>query len=306
MVSDPDTGRAAAAWVLLGATALVGASAWYGQYLDVHRMGEAEALSPLIAAVLEGWEPGDAIRTLPVWDDRLRLGLDDRPFLTTMAWDSWEEHRFQRVWLLSSDSHRSQAVDEARLHLREPVEIGRVPGFLLQRGELASSQSVVFDGWVELDRARVTQRQWDGPPVVCDQWDGQRWDCGTRDDFVHVVRAYRHMDEDVRTCIALVPPGDQRVWSLHWEDVPLDGMLRLRAGNTLWGVRHDRGSEVLVRVLADQREVLSHRFAPQGAGYPEMVAMLSVLGVERGSLTLEVSATDPVDRFFCLRPQIVR
>ncbi len=296
--------RSAVAAALL--TGLVALTAWGVEVVrwDASRMPDPVIQAAGAQVIREGWQEGDVIRSLPLWNDNQRQGLDGLPFLLSTEMDVYDLHRYERIWFVWPDSHADEA--QAELATVPGVEqVWQGGGYHVSRAPVPPGPDVLFDGWVSLQDAVVTQTVMAGDPIACEIWEDERWQCGRRDDFIYVGRVTREMDDTFRHCIMANPPPEQRTWSIMWEDVPLNGTLRVRAGNTLWAFRHDRGSSVLFRVLVNDVEAVRATFEPRVIGYPEFTAELDQVGADRGTVRVEVSATDHMDRFFCFRPQIV-
>jgi hypothetical protein len=273
---------------------------------DSNRMPSQEVFSLAAARIQQGWQDGDVIRTLPLWNDNQRVGLDGHPFLLSTEPDEYDRHLYRRMWLAWPRSHSGDAqADLAMTWLPGFTTVSEEGGYRVVLGDIVQTHEVLFDGYEQLAEARVSQARMDGEPQACEIWDDARWQCGRRDDFIYVGQTIREIDDTFRRCITANPPPDQKTWVVEWDDVPLEGQLRVRAGITLWAFRHERGSGVLFRVLVDGVEVVSRTFEPREIGYPEFVVELDGLSAERSTIRVEVSATDHMDRFFCFRPQVV-
>ena len=300
---SPRPGRWVALLFVLATCAMCGWGVWVVRW-DANRMPSAEVFAAAAATIEQGWQDGDVIRTLPLWDDNQRVGLDARPFLMSDTPDEYDRHLYRRLWLAWPDTHAA-AADSALQWMTNMTTAYEAGGYRVVVGDLMQTHQVLFDGFEQLDQARVSQARMDGEPMECDVWSDARWQCGRRDEFIYVGQTIREMDDTFRRCITANPPPEQRTWVIEWEEVPVDGQLRVRAGNTLWAFRHERGSGVLFRVLVNEVEVVNHTFGPRDVGYPEFVVELDGLNTEHATVRVEVSATDHMDRFFCFRPQVV-
>jgi hypothetical protein len=80
--------------------------------------------------------------------------------------------------------------------------------------------------------------------------------------------------------------------------------LRLRAGNTLWALRHFRGSNVHMEARINGHLVARHVFEPDDFGFPEFQTTLPPVQLP-AEFAVEIWADDPLDRFFCFRPQLL-
>jgi hypothetical protein len=271
---------------------------------DAGRMPPASVFAASAATIEQGWQDGDVIRTLPLWDDNQRVGLAAHPFLMSVLPDEYDRHLYRRLWLAWPHTHAA-AAESALSWMSNPTTAFEESGYRLVRGDIVQTHHVLFDGFEQLGEARVSQARMDGEPMECDVWSDARWQCGRRDEFIYVGQTMREMDDTFRRCITANPPPDQMTWVVEWDNVPVDGQLRVRAGSTLWAFRHERGSGVLFRVLVNEVEVVNHTFEPRALGYPEFVVELDGLNTDKASVRVEVSATDHMDRFFCFRPQVV-
>lgn len=306
--SDPSKGSGGAArWlVLLFVTVACLLCAW-GLWLvrwDAGRMPPSAAFAASAATIERGWQDGDVIRTLPLWDDNQRVGLAAYPFLMSGLPDEYDRHLYRRLWLGWPQTHAA-AAESALSWMSDVTTAYEEGGYRLVQGDIVQTHDVLFDGLEQLSEARVSKARMDGEPTACEVWSDARWQCGRRDEFIYVGQTIREMDDTFRRCITANPPPDQMTWVVEWDEVPVDGQLRVRAGSTLWAFRHERGSGVLFRVLVNEVEVVNHTFEPRALGYPEFVVELDGLNTEYATVRVEVSATDHMDRFFCFRPQVV-
>jgi hypothetical protein len=240
------------------------------------------------------------------------------PWSLTESFDDYDRALYERVFLVWTDAYQSAAVSE--LATMTGVEsVFSEGGVQVAAGSVGHDgrPAILLDGYRDLHSATVFRANviepadqvenefFDEASTVCSSWlDESQWHCGRRDDFVHVAQVSREMDDQVRNCIYANPPGGQTRWRIEWPAVDGATQLRLRAGNTLWAQRHHRGSAVHIRALVNEVEVTSMTFEPDASGYPESVVDLAETG-SSAALRVEIWADDPLDRFFCFRPQLL-
>ncbi len=281
---------------------------------DSRRMpSDAAAYMRIGAAVSARAAPGDVLRHTPVWDDSARMGASELEWSLTSEFDDYDRALFRRVFLIWTDTYQEAGVAELGT-LDDVEEIASDSGVHAALGQIppAGKAPILLDGYRDLDRAevyRVSPGSDDEArtdvSTPCTQWlDDNEWHCGRRDDFVHVGRVEREMDDQVRRCIYANPPGGSTRWSVRWPAVDGAVQLRLRAGNTLWAQRHHRGSDVHLRALINDEQVAVMSFRPDEPGYPETIIDLSEAQAS-AELRVEIWADDPLDRFFCFRPQLL-
>lgn len=254
----------------------------------------------------------DAVRVVPDWSDASRMGLDQQSFSLTTRFDDFDRALFDRVWWIGADAWRSQTA----------AELDRFPGAQRVWSESGVSVDVadvpnqgwrvVLDGYRDLAEARVsrvpihsTLDRPTAPVTECTLWlDGRSWHCGRRDAFVYVGRVTRELDDELRRAVYANPPGDGQRWRIAWEVSEPVQQLRLRAGNTLWALRHFRGSNVHMEARINGHLVARHVFEPDDFGFPEFQTTLPPVQLP-AEFAVEIWADDPLDRFFCFRPQLL-
>lgn len=304
----PRSTRLSLLWRIAGAGALVAllaTAAWSitVQQADARRLPSPAATAAAVAFVAADLQPGDAVRAAPVWFDSARVGLPAAHHLIARELDPWDRFRFERLWLVAVDG-REREIEAARAWAPTLETVFAGDGVAVLRGAVAQTESVAWDAWVDFESARIEQVAPDGTATPCSTARGRERHCGRIDPWIYVAQSTREVDDRYRDCIEVNVAPDARVWRLGWTDLPRDGILRVRAGNTLLATRSDRGAPVHMRVRIDGDVVFESQTPIHDNQYPEWAAPVPE-GDAPMNLEFEFEAADHFDRFFCFRAQII-
>lgn len=315
----PSLGRARLSMWIAGLVALVTIAltllGWVSVVRDSTRLPVADsAWQQATAHIRLHAAERDVVRVVPGWHDAGRLGLDHHEFSLTRRFDDYDSALFERIWLLSADAWHEEARAEL-LRFPGAQRVWSQSGVHLDLANVPESEwDIVLDGYRDLADAHVSRVPIEVTPDAdgtagardCSLWlDNRSWHCGRRDAFVYVGKVTREIDDELRRTVYANPPGDGQRWRIAWEvDEPVQ-QLRLRAGNTLWALRHFRGSHVHIEARINGHLLARHVFAPDDFGYPEFRTTIPPVQLP-AEFSVEIWATDPLDRFFCFRPQLLR
>jgi hypothetical protein len=250
--------------VWLAVAAAVAALSAAGWYAEDHQRGRAtddEAWSSAAAWIRAGFEPGDAIRVEPGWDDGpwaalqgLGAGTERFPFpalLRGRAVDPVEVLRHQRLWVLYTQDAATNppaagalGPEEERRAFAPGVTAVRYP---VETAELLARMSE------SLDALTVSRHPAKGAAIPCPRRGG-RFACAGK-AWMDVRVETRDVDHMEASWLYAHPGPREAELRLRWRPAEKGKALLLRAGHTLEAVRRDRGQPATIRVFAGDREV---------------------------------------------------
>ena len=295
---------------------------WDAQARDerLARTPDTAALAAAAAVVAAELQPGDRIAFLPVWAAQERAHFEAAVAAhgqnLAEAWSpsspltAWELDGVQRLWLLRAPPELAQQIDHlGTVELRRAFGDGPdgagagAPTVELSRLRPRPSDTALDLGRA-LDIAEV-ERVADGgkgPAERC-RWDGARQHCAG-EWWRSVGYGIHEAGHSRRRCVYATPHPDGAVLRLRWPKVPPAAALAGRIGNRLWAVRHEEGSDVLLRLRVGATLKLEQRLPRGDFDWHSLHAALTP--AERGQpVELELSATDHRWRQLCFELRLV-
>lgn len=312
IATDPPIGPSSR-WI--GAAVLVAAVAvaiWAAERRAARdeQTPEAEALAAAAQAIDAELLAGDCIAYAPAWSatERWRFadvfaahGLRyDDAWIPTQPLTPWEVDGCQRLWLLRAPLAQAPDDGPALGDVVRRTALG--PGAELLLVDVAPSQTV-RDLGRDLIHARVTRTPADGGrPEAC-RVDGDHQACDG-DWWRSLWYRIHEVGHTRRRCVFATPHPDAAVLTLQWDDVPAAERLEGRFGNLLWAVRHEMGSDVLVRVRVGEAVRFEQRV--DRGDFDWHAFAIDLRPDERGAkVALELSADDHKWRQFCVDARLV-
>lgn len=256
--------------------------------------------------VAEALEPGDVVRNLPMWFDDARMELGSADIFVGYDIDPWDVHRYARMWVLVATAYADADQTKVALSLLENWEVVyEADRYRVMRGALRQPETVHWDALTDVANARVSRQRPDGDDTACTVWHRNGWHCGRPNEWVFVGPVLREMDNEYRNCVSAMPPEGGDAFEIVWDAVPLGQTLRLRAGNSLWGVRMPRGAAVHFQAWLDDEPLADQVFPIDQEGYPRFDLPTGDRAGQTGRLRVRLRADDNRDRYFCFRAQAV-
>jgi hypothetical protein len=255
-------------------------------------------------AIVQLLVEGDAIRPVPFWFADARLEFHEWPILAGNALDSWEVHRYRRIFVVYPTTHELVARAEVvRLGLTNVAFAYESEGYSALVGDLPSTSAVLWDAAAAIEDA--TASQVGNGDVSCDNWTHDAWHCGRFNAYIFAGSRIREMgDQEPRRCIALNAPEPPASWQISWDGVPAASRtLRVRAGNTYEAVRAERGGPVSFRVRINGEIVHEEVFGIHDTKHEGVEFKMPAS--EAAEVQFEVGSADHFDRFFCVQAQVV-
>ena len=274
------------------------------QRADATRMPDEVELAEAAQAIQQQLDPTiSRIRILPLWFDAARVGLDDYRFHTASTLDPCE-HPAATTLAFGFPRREGGHRREAMRWLQDPETVYEGRRWTVLAGHTPRSTQV-WDGHAALDQATIERVHSNGRVTPCRLRHRGGFHCGSFHEWVYVAAGWRNMNQSYEACITANPPGAPERWRISWDDVPLSGNLRLRAGNVVFAARSERGTPVRVRMTLDDELLLEEEIALRDPTYHNWSIPLTGRQ-ETGRLSVEIVAESGSDRFFCFRPLVCR
>jgi hypothetical protein len=256
------------------------------------------------AIVRENYQPGDVIRTSPWWADQGRAGLFDYTFDLSVEASDWELYRYNHLWIISDAEHADSAIET----LPEGYAVGQqwrpTERTAVFRVDIPSPEHILFDARRDIEAGHVF---WDYPDhsQACTLFAQGGWHCDRIDTYLNVTPMLQEVGGSLRTCLytAMVPDAELRI---TWDAVPMGSRLEGQYGNTMPGIRADRGSDIDFRVHLGDEVRFSHRFGKWDQQLFEFSIDTQALAGSTQPVSLVFHADDFYDRWICFRARSVR
>ena len=259
------------------------------------------------AAVLEGYEPADAIWINPWWDESAMPTLATQPAHLLRQRELLPEdlEGVARLWVLT-DAWREQearqrlpswAYDASAAAPPQRWSHGQVQRWLLTLPAGATTYPYSL-------RARLSEAQvWhvDGPQQTpCSTYDeaARAWRCPGQASELWVSASTRELGEDFHDCVWAPPPGKGKSLRIRYPQVPLGARLRLRAGLTLRAARLV-GEPVSWRVRVAQQTLHEQTLPATQTTWDALDLDTSRWAGSAQPVELEIWTPQQERRFFC-------
>ena len=211
----------------------------------------------------------------------------------------WDLDGYSRLWLLLTHDRGARFVPDELGRVLSRHELGRGTTLLLI--DLPESRTVMDLG-ERLSDARVSRVGAKGATESCSP-RGARQVCPgpwwrSLSLGLHETGNTRHR------CVFVQPDPPRGALHVRFDRPPPAAQLAGHFGNQLWAVRHDEGSDVVMRVLVDGRERLRMALSRGDFGWHPWHLRLEP--AERGKpIELVFSAEDPTWRQACFDARLV-
>jgi hypothetical protein len=225
------------------------------------RASSDESAQAAVDWVRLGFEPGDAVRVEPAWDDGpwdgLRgagVGAERFPFPALLRGDSIDPidvGRHRRLWVIyTQDAEITPPASEVLGDEQARQTFGDgVVGVRYQVNDLALRGRLS-----ELRQAMTVSRHpASGEPLLC-PLRGPRFSCGKK-AWMDVRIETRDVDHMEASWLYAHPGPVEAELRLVWRELPPSAALLLRVGHTLEAVRRERGTPASIIVRAGDKEI---------------------------------------------------
>lgn len=269
-----------------------------------------EALAAAVAAVREGYEPGDAVVVQPSWVEDLWLPLvtpdgdgravDPSGLQQGQRYDAMALLEHPRMWVIAAFG--------APAALAVPWLDAGPP---LQSSDLGSGVSVALYALPKLEvlgrltrdvaRLSVARQAPDARPKRC-PWRARAHECDRARRWLNVGVETAHVYHRDVSWLHVVPGPGTTALLIDWR-APVGPTLVVRAGFSLDAIRKESGSETRLTVRAgdtilDDVVLAPHRFV-------EVRRVIALPRGHRGPLRFEIRATDHDHRHLYLEADVV-
>jgi hypothetical protein len=243
------------------AVAALSVAGWYIEDRQHERATTDEDWVEAADWIRGGFEPGDAIRVEPPWDDGpwtalqgVGEGTARFPFPALLrgdAVDPIDVLRHRRLWVLTTQDATTNprwdgalGAEEERREFAPGVTVVRYAvGNRDLRGRMSEN----------LDALTVSRHPARGAVIRCPR-RGERFACGGK-AWMDVRVETRDVDHMEASWLYVHPGPVEAELRIRWAPTQSAEALLLRTGHTLEAVRRDRGQPATITVRADDREV---------------------------------------------------
>lgn len=287
---------------------LVAAAASLGAYLYVFPSETApEEWRPAAEHVLEHIESNDVVRTHPPWNvDALpyleEIGDQVNRQIEPLAEDLYHH---DRVWVLTESSRVDEALERLPFSTDE-VERNTFGDATVLRAPIPEEAGFSWEFLEHLSEVKVERLIYEKGENVrtrhCKNWSerDRRWDCGSRNNWLYVGEVYKFLGGDPHRAIWAHPVPKGNRLRLTFSDVPLEEILRIRAGFTHKASRRQRGSETHMKVSIDGRTQIRETFPRLETTWDAHEIDTSDRSGSQATVEIEIWASNIRDRYFCL------
>lgn len=266
------------------------------------------------SVVQNGYQPGDVVRTAPIWADQGRSTLFEMTFNLTNDIEDEELYIYERLWIIADREHAeeaAQSLPEGYTIENEWRPSDRTTVFLV---DVPPQDRVLTDFYFSLSEAVVTLET-RADTRLCDVWSNNGWHCDRPNPWIHVTAALDEAGNSLHRCIYVgLPPDESTVENLddgatfhiEWRDIELGGSIEGNVGNIMGAVRSERGSDVQVTITIDGEQQHTQMVGKwESAFYPYRIETAELAGTLH-TVSFSVHAEEFWDRWVCLRGRVLR
>lgn len=248
-------------WTVSALACAASVLGWWSESAQDARATSDDDAQAAVDWVRSGFEPGDAVRVEPSWDDGpwdgLRgsgVGTEDFPYPALLrgdAVDPVEVGRYRRLWVIFTQGADLTPPGSGVLgeeQVRRSFGAGVVGvrygvKTLDLRGRLSELRQAMT----------VTRHPARGDSVAC-PLRGPRFSCGKK-AWMDVRVETRDVDHMEASWLYAHPGPAEAELRLVWRELPASNALLLRVGHTLEAVRRERGTPASIIVRAGAQEI---------------------------------------------------
>jgi hypothetical protein len=205
----------------------------------------------------------------------------------------------RRIWVLTETARLEEALATLPYTPSRPdtTEFGDVT---VVKTTVPSSARYSYELLDHLDEASVGRVSEDSVEE-CKNWSesDRRWDCGSRDQWLYVGEHFDTLADDPHECIWAHPLDGGRTLHITFPDVPLQELLRIRAGLTYRASisKDTKPVDMTVRVGDETR--IDHTYgARESTWFPHDLDTTELDGETR-DVVVEVETSKTKNRWFC-------